>query len=131
MDKKYKTNNKKCIMNYIEKFNDSFTIKELYNEIIVNNNIGLTTIYRFIDELLKKDILKKDYNENNIATYQLLEKCEKGNHFYLKCNNCGKLIHIDCDCILELQNHILINHQFKIDKNTIISGLCNKCKGEN
>lgn len=130
-ERKYKTNSKICIMKYIRKINNTFTAQQLYNEIINNNeHIGLTTIYRFLDELTNNKVLKKFYDDNNVANYQYLEKCDKYNHFYLKCTNCGDLMHIDCDCILELQEHIYLKHKFKTNsKNIIIDGLCEKCVG--
>lgn len=128
---KYKTSNKTLLMNYIKNIDKSFSVKDLYNIIKSNDiNIGLTTIYRYLDELTNKKILKKYYDEKNTALYQYLNECEKTNHFYLKCNHCGELIHIDCDCILELHNHIYNEHKFITDdKNIIINGLCSKCLG--
>lgn len=131
MKKNYLTNNKKQIFKYILKVNGSFNTQELY-EIMKNNNesVGLTTIYRYLDELEKNGELKKFYDEKNVANYEYLEHCNNVNHFYLKCNNCGTLIHIDCDCILDLQKHILVNHNFKTDnRNIIIGGLCENCIG--
>ena len=53
------------------------------------------------------------------------------NHFYLKCNNCGNMIHIDCDCIGDLTDHIYKEHKFIPTKeHIIISGLCEKCNME-
>lgn len=129
--KVYSTNAKKCIEKYINRTKDSFDAQKLYQLMKENDEkIGLTTIYRHLSELTKKGILKQTYNKNNVATYQYLEECDNTNHFYLKCNKCGTLIHIDCDCILQLQSHILNNHEFKADnKNIIISGMCKKCLG--
>ena len=36
---------------------------------------------------------------NNNTYYEYLAKCDCCNHFYLKCQKCGTLIHVDCDCI--------------------------------
>lgn len=130
---KYSTKSKKAIMKYIKNKNGSFSSQELYNLMINHNEkIGLTTIYRFLNELEKNNELKKFFDDKKVAIYQYLEKCNHVNHFYLTCNKCGTLIHIDCDCIVELQNHILVNHQFRTDnKNIIISGLCENCLGGN
>ena len=129
---KYNTTGKNNILNYIKQYNSSFTAKELFNKLKENNcDVGLTTIYRYLDELLEKSMLKKYFNDKNIAYYQYLKPCEHNNHFYLKCNNCGNLIHVDCNCIVEIQNHINKDHRFNIDnKNIIITGLCDKCGGK-
>ena len=127
---KYKTNNKLNIMNYINKYSGSFSAQELYNEMIkCGENIGLTTIYRYLDELVSKNKLVKTYNEKNVSVYQLLVECNHENHFYLKCEVCEKIIHVDCECIETLSNHLMKHHNFLIDKNNLfISGLCNDCR---
>ena len=118
---KYKTKQKEQILEMIKNKNKEFTIKDIYQEL--NCEIGMTTIYRLIDNLVKEGFINK--NENY---YQYLEHCDCDNHFYLKCNKCGSLIHVDCDCINELFSHIIKEHNFKPDKEKIIiNGLCNKC----
>ena len=127
--KYYKTKQKDIVLNIIKKEKKEFTIKDIYNSL--NKTIGLTTIYRLVDKLVNDNRLNKYIGKDNITYYQYLEECKEDNHFYLKCNKCGTLIHIDCDCIKELTNHILDKHNFKpIKENFIINGICNKCSKE-
>ena len=123
----YNTKQKELILNIIKNEKKSFTIKDIYEK--VNNNTGLTTIYRLVDKLVNDGLLIKEISKDNITYYQYLEECKEENHFYLKCNKCGRLIHIDCDCIKDLTNHITKEHNFILNKeNIILNGLCNKCK---
>ena len=49
-------------------------------------------------------------------------------HFHLKCIECGKLIHIDCNYMKSLDEHILQHHGFKVDNSrTVLYGICNSC----
>jgi Fur family ferric uptake transcriptional regulator len=124
--KSYNTKQKDVIINLIKSKKHSFTAKEIYNDL--NKEVGLTTIYRLIDSLVNDEILTKNINSNNEASYQILENCDKENHFYLKCDNCGDLIHIDCDYIEPLKKHIFDEHNFKLnDKHIIINGTCDSC----
>lgn len=127
---KYKTNNKQSILNYILNYTSSFSAQELYFLMKDNNeNIGLTTIYRYLDELVTKNKLKKFYNEKNVAVYEYLNDCNCENHFYLKCSNCDKTIHVDCNHINIFSKHIMEEHNFLIDKNKLfIAGLCGDCR---
>lgn len=121
----YHTKQKQLLLDIIQEFSCEFTVKELYQR---TNGVGLTTIYRYVESLEKEGKIKKMIN-NGIVTYQYLEKCEKDNHFYLKCNHCGFMIHIDCDCINELSQHIENKHSFQINKEQlIIPGICKKCR---
>jgi len=125
MKRFYKTKQKELILNLI-KSKSKFTINEIYNDI--NQKVGLTTIYRLIDDLLKQNLIIKFIDHNNIY-YQYIEKCEHDNHYYLKCNNCGTLNHIDCNCINELTKHIVNKHNFTVSKNNIvINGYCHNCQ---
>lgn len=122
----YKTKQKDIILETIKKEQVEFTVKDIYNEL--KESVGLTTIYRFIDKLVNEDVLKRFIDKNNVTYYQYLEKCDKSNHFYLKCQYCGETKHVDCDCIEDLFNHISNHHKFKLDKDQIvISGICERC----
>ena len=122
----YNTKQKEIILDVIKKKKKEFTVKEIYAEL--ENKIGLTTIYRLIDKLTEEGLLNKTIGKNNTTYYTYLEKCSKKNHFYLKCESCGNMMHVDCDCIVELSNHILKKHKFKTcDNHIIINGLCDHC----
>ena len=124
--KSYNTKQKNIILEEIQNQKKEFTVKDIYSKL--ENQVGLTTIYRLIDKLVEDGKLSKNI-DNNIPYYQYLEECEEKNHFYLKCNKCKNMIHIDCDCIENLSTHIKKNHQFQLDKeHIIINGYCNKCK---
>ena len=122
----YNTKQKDIIMDVIKHQEHEFTIKDIYNQ--VKTKTGLTTIYRLVDKLVKEEKLKKYIGIDNITYYQYLKECSKENHFYLKCDKCGNMTHIDCDCIEELTNHISKKHKFIPNKrNIIINGICNTC----
>ncbi len=125
----YMTKQKEKIFEIIRNEKQSFTIKNLYLKL--NREVGLTTIYRLVDKLVMDKILKKELGENNITYYEYLEECDNKNHFYLKCNCCSKLIHIDCNCITNLEEHIIKTHKFHINKeNIIINGICFECRNK-
>ena len=122
----YSTKQKELIKSVITGLQKEFTIKDVYNKL--NGAVGLTTIYRLIDKMiLEGSIYKRIENDGN-TYYQYLEKCEEDNHFYLKCEKCKCVTHVDCDCIKELSSHIKKDHSFNINNNSIlINGICNKC----
>lgn len=125
----YKTKQKDNILNIIKNKDKEFTVKEIYNE--VNDSTGLTTIYRSFERLENEGILGKSIGKDNTTYYYYLGNCCCENHFYLKCDKCGTLIHIDCDCIGDLYKHILNDHKFKLSKeHIIINGICNNCSKE-
>ena len=125
----YKTKQKDIILDVIKNQKHEFTIKDIYKSI--KDKVGLTTIYRLVDKLVEEGKLNKTISSDNVTYYQYLEECKEENHFYLKCDRCGNLIHVDCDCIEELTSHIYNDHKFIPNKDhIIINGLCNKCGGK-
>ncbi|MBQ3475323.1 MAG: transcriptional repressor [Bacilli bacterium] len=121
----YNTKQKDIILEVIKHKHTDFTIKDILNEL--NGRIGLTTIYRLVDKLVNEGTICKDSKGN----YQYLGKCDKNNHFFIKCENCGKLEHVDCDCITSLWDHIYNEHKFLPTKDQIvINGVCAKCDGK-
>ena len=125
----YNTKQKDLILDVIRNKKHAFTVKDIYNE--VKDSTGLTTIYRLVDKLVDEGLLNKYIDNDNITYYEYLEECDSSNHFYLKCEKCGEMIHVDCDCIESLSNHIVKEHGFKLSRDhIIIKGLCKKCRGD-
>ena len=125
----YNTRQRDIILNAIKNQKKEFTIKDIYNQ--MKDKAGLTTIYRLVDKLVEDGKLSKYIGNFNTTYYQYLEECNEENHFYLKCEHCGDIVHIDCDCIEHLSNHLSKKHKFKLNKKQIImNGVCNKCTGE-
>ena len=125
----YNTKQKRDILNLIIKLNKDFTAKDIYN--YLNGEIGLTTIYRYIESLEKAGVILRVSTNNNTARYQYIKPCSRADHFYLKCKKCGNLEHIDCKKIQGLTAHISKNHHFiPTDTKLVISGFCVKCLGK-
>ncbi|MBR3898505.1 MAG: transcriptional repressor [Bacilli bacterium] len=122
----YNTKQKDLILNIIKQEEKDFTIKDIHSKL--KDETGLTTIYRFMDKLIEDGLVDKHIGKDNKTYYNYLEKCDNKNHFYLKCESCGKIVHIDCDCIEDLSNHITNKHKFKLNrKHFIINGTCGDC----
>ena len=129
MREAYNTKTKQLVLEEVKKLN-SFTANDIFKSLDENNtHVGLTTIYRSLDDLESKGIITKYYDDSKKAYYKLIENCQSVVHFYLKCAKCNKIEHVDCECIEEFKEHILNKHRFSPNfENIVISGLCNKCK---
>ena len=128
MNKNYHTKQKEIILDKIKSIKHEFTIKELYE--YINHEVGMTTIYRLIDKMVSDGKLIKNIKNDNITYYTYLCECKCNNHFYLKCQKCDKYIHISCDCINELADHIRSEHKFMLTDKIIINGICKDCMKE-
>lgn len=133
---KYKTKQKELIHSYFIKHKGlcvtALDLKEAYKD----EKIGLTTIYRCLQELQKEEIIRKFTNvHTNSAAYEYIENEKYSNaHYHLKCTNCNTIVHLECSNFKNLSTHIATEHHFTINPTkTTIYGLCKNCtihKGE-
>lgn len=126
----YNTRQKEIIEQFVRTKQGDFSIKELIAELLKRGeDVSQTTVYRIIDSLVESGVLKKTVSTDNQIRYQYLESCDHFGHCYLKCNNCGKLEHVDCEDLCDLTEHIRHEHKFAVDEaNIVINGTCRSCQ---
>ena len=94
--------------------------------------IGQSTVYRHLESLVDEGIIKKYIIDGSSAA--CFEYVEPDSHvdadvcFHCKCEKCGRLIHLHCDEMNEMQSHLISDHHFKMDPvRTVFYGLCEQC----
>jgi Fur family ferric uptake transcriptional regulator len=95
--------------------------------------IGKTTVYRHLEKLVEGGKLRRYFLEGGeSACYQFINddaKCRE--HFHLKCENCGELIHLDCDVLEDVATHVRKDHGFQINPlKTVFYGTCGRCSAK-
>lgn len=128
----YKTKQKSAIMNCIKGMKDKhFTVDSICKKLNDSGNVvGRTTVYRFFEKLTEEGTLRKFVMpQGESSCYQFVgENTNCADHFHLKCEKCGCLIHMDCDEMRELVKHIKSHHSFYLNPlKTVIYGLCEDC----
>lgn len=129
---KYKTRQSatvtKCLEENCEK---ALTVDEIV-DLLKNQGtpVGKTTVYRHIDRLVSQGSVRKFSDEGSSgATYQYVHDhhhCSE--HFHLKCSSCGELVHLGCEFMKGIDEHILSHHGFRVDNSkTVLYGICKSC----
>lgn len=126
----YNTKQKKQLADFFK----NNTSKQLsVNEIVMGicqNGSGKSTVYRLISKMVEDGtLIRLRGDDGKSILYQYAgEETGCAEHFHLKCTECGKLIHLDCDLFDKVGNHIKDEHQFIIDtRKTVLYGLCTDC----
>ena len=93
--------------------------------------VGLATVYRQLDKLTQQGLVHKVTTEEG-ALYQY---CPQANHphdcFLLRCERCGRMVHLDCAHLEEVCHHLSAEHHFSIDpRRTVLAGICEQCQEE-
>lgn len=124
----YRTEQKLLIEKMFEENADKFfSVEDIENYMKKHNqSVGQTTIYRALKRLEEKELVRTEVKDNKKYYQYITSDCS--GHFHLKCKKCGKIIHLECREFEEVTNHIFEHHNFKVDHNMIIYGLCDNCK---
>ena len=106
----YSTKSRQEIMKYLEaSAGKTVSASDILNHLqAVGLNVSPTTVYRNLDRLYEeKKILKYVAEKGEKAVYQLeAEGRHCAEHLHLKCVRCGKIIHMDCDFMDEVREHL-------------------------
>lgn len=131
----YKTRQKAAIMQCVELIGDKHFTIDILCEMLAKkgDTVGRTTVYRFVEKLSDEGVLRKfTMPQGESSCYQFVgndNHCHE--HFHLKCEKCGSLIHMDCDEMNSLAEHIKSHHGFYLNPlKTVIYGVCEGCAVE-
>ena len=130
----YRTNQKEqirqCLM---EHAGSHMTAMEIYAELKAKSiKVGLTTVYRHLEKLTGEGLaVKSVVDENTPACFEYTGHDSGETHvcYHCKCLRCGTLIHLHCDEVKKLEDHIRSDHGFLVDPmRTVFFGLCSDCQ---
>lgn len=129
----YKTRQQELLLSYLSRTQGShFTaddVRAYFNH--KNIQISLATIYRQLEKFVAGGSVHKYFiDEHSAACYEYSgETCTKlENHFHLKCEKCGKLIHLECGELSEIGSHLKNEHGFSLNPlRTVFYGVCADC----
>ncbi len=129
---RYKTKQRESLLGYFETVPGvHVTAGEVFEYFKSQGSpIGRSTIYRQLEIMVDEGIVKKYIIDGNSPA--CFEYVGADGHedicFHCKCEKCGKLIHLSCDQISEMQTHLLTEHRFRLDPaRTVFYGLCEQC----
>lgn len=127
----YITSGKKQLIDFLMQNKDRhYTVDEIAEELPA---VGKSSVYRIVGKLHQDGTLRRFETEGSSSfVYQYVESSEAcENHFHLKCVDCGRIIHMECDRLNSIKQHIRSEHGFIIGtKNSIIYGQCVDCSSK-
>ena len=131
---KYKTKQREILLDYLESVPGVHITASDVCEYFKSQgaNIGQSTVYRQLESLVDEGIINKYIIDGNSPA--CFEYVGTNSHedadicFHCKCEKCGKLIHLRCDELEEIQVHLYEEHRFKMNPmRTVFYGLCEQC----
>jgi Fur family ferric uptake transcriptional regulator len=129
----YHTRQGESILEYMKSLGDRHvTVSQIARHFAEGAEaVGQTTVYRHLEKLAAGGVIRKYVLSGGAsACYQYIndeKHCRE--HFHLKCENCGSLIHADCDFLDDMAGHLLKRHHFEVDMlKTVFYGTCKNCR---
>ncbi len=130
----YKTKQQDIILEYLKKASDQhFTAGELA-KYFKDIGIGQATVYRQLEKLVDAGLVNKFFTgENTSACFSYAgSHSDEQNCYHCRCEVCGKLIHLKCDELLQIEKHLADEHGFALNPyRTVFYGLCMDCRDTN
>ena len=99
-------------------------------------SVGTTTVYRQLERMVDQGMVVK-YAADGMggACFEYIGEQDPHDRpaaYHCKCENCGDLIHLQCDEVANLGQHMLEHHGFEMNSaRTIFYGICDSCRVAN
>ncbi|MBS4900150.1 MAG: transcriptional repressor [Clostridiales bacterium] len=133
----YSTRQKDVLLRYLKEFpGKHFTVQDIFDHFKAENvSVGTTTLYRHLNRMVDEGIVNKYITDNvGSACFEYIgdrEACEENSCFHFKCEKCNKLIHVHCDELGDIGNHLIQEHGFKLNPlRTVFYGICEDCQDD-
>lgn len=135
MRKAYTTKTRNLIMEFLKENKDMrFSAAAVFSFIQEKQEqINLATVYRNLERLTEEGILiKSKSGQEDCSQYQYVEphkNCHE--HLHLQCKCCGKVMHLECAFMKQIEAHLREEHNFVLDcKDSVLLGQCDSCRNK-
>ena len=130
----YQTEQKRILIQFLTEHREqAFAIEELAERMKAYgpHAPGKSTVYRLMLHLLEEKRVRRFVEEDGRRfLYQLLEDEHCHEHLHLKCNRCGRLLHLDEHLSREFLERVRGVAAFSVSNDdTVLFGLCADCGG--
>lgn len=129
MTKLKNTKAREEIYNKLKEINVPISADNLYLLVRQDENINLSTVYRTLQAFENNNIVKKEISSIDSKAYYTL--VSQKHYHLLECVKCHCQIRIDFCPFEDISSKIEKEYNFTIDENSIIYGICDKCKKQN
>lgn len=130
--KEYTTKARTLILEFLDKNRDNrFSATDICTYLTAREQpADKATVYRNLEKMTEDGILMKyKTTEDNHCLYQYIP-AERGchEHLHLQCRRCGKVIHLECEFMSEIAEHLKAHHGFALScEESVLMGLCETC----
>jgi Fur family ferric uptake transcriptional regulator len=126
---------REAILHLLSHTSKHLSAKEIYARLHkMHPGIGLTTVYRTLDLLVRMELINKLDIGDGQSRYEFTSGEKKEHHHHLICTNCGKIIDYsdfveeELELVKKAEKNLAKKYNFTVkDHNIEFYGLCEKC----
>lgn len=125
----YRTKHKEEVLSFLRSTSGQhYTAAQIREHFLKSGcPIGMATVYRILDGLVQEGILRKYTLQSSSGSCYEYPGNEE--HFHCECIKCGSVIHLNCEELQEIQEHLQKDHSFAWDSGkTVFYGICGDCQ---
>jgi len=127
---------REAILDLLSRTSKHMSAKEIYDALsTLYPGIGLSTIYRNLELLVRAGFLNQLYIGDGQSRYEFQSDEKDKHHYHLICNKCGKIIDYDdfveeeLECVKKAEEKVAGKYNFLVqDHNIDFFGLCKDCQ---
>lgn len=125
----YNTTARSRLLSFLQSNSErAFTLEEICGALLDGGH-GRSTVYRLVPQLVGAGCVRRiSDGRTRRVTYQFVGGAACAEHLHLKCNECGKLIHLDREISHALEDALKKSRGFTLDEGTLIFGRCKDCE---
>jgi len=127
---------REAILDLVSRTSKHMSAKEIYAALYrMYPGIGLTTVYRTLDLLVRMGLINKFSFGDGASRYEYKFEGKKGHHHHLVCSGCGRIIDYsdfleeELELVGRTERHLSEKYNFKVlGHNIEFYGLCERCQ---
>jgi len=132
------TEPRELVLNIVDKSDAHLSAEDVFRAVRkVNRGIGLTTVYRTLDLLVKMNLLSRyDFGDGRARYERIRGTKEENHHHHLVCTSCNRVVNYrdfideEVELLKKTEKGLSAKFNFKIKDHLIqYYGLCEKCRG--
>ena len=131
LKKHYTTKQREAVLLYLQTMEGEHLTAAQIGEHFKSSEmpISTATVYRCLDQFVADgEVRRYALNGNSSAQFEYITSEVKENKFHLKCENCGRLMHFQCELLEDSLGHLFENHLFKVNmQKSVLYGECEIC----
>lgn len=128
--KEYTTKQRLLLLSIFQEHSgEPLSIDEILGQLPPGSPISRSAVYRNVDKLAQEGLLRKTLSrEGRKATYQYIHCQAHCERLHLRCDQCGKVFHLDSEADESALRSVLQKNGFRLNEQvTVLSGVCKAC----